>query len=51
MTKQEEARRRAALAERARKEAKTEGLRSAFYAALYGNASVAEDSVSLTQAQ
>jgi hypothetical protein len=51
MTKQEEARRKAALTERTRKAVKPEGLRSAFYAALYGNAHAAEDNISLTQAQ
>jgi hypothetical protein len=53
MTKQEEARRRAALAERTRKELKPESARSAFYAALFGAAPTSEENVSaaFTQAQ
>jgi hypothetical protein len=47
MTKQEETRRRAALAGRARRELKPENpnLRSAFYAALFGANQPAEESV------
>jgi hypothetical protein len=53
MTKQEEARRRAALAERTRKEFKAESAHSDFYAALFGAAPSSEESISisLTQAQ
>jgi hypothetical protein len=53
MTKQEEARRRAALAERTRKEVKPESLRPAFYSALFGAAPPREESVgvSCNQAQ
>lgn len=53
MTRQEEARRRAALVERSRKEPKTENVRSAMYAALFGAAQQREESVgaSFTQVQ
>jgi hypothetical protein len=53
MTKQEEARRRAALTERTRKELKQENLHPAFYAALFGVSSSSEETVgaSFTQAQ
>jgi hypothetical protein len=52
MTKQDEARRRAALADRTRREAKPEGqeLRTAFYAAMFGANQAAEESVVYTQA-
>jgi hypothetical protein len=53
MTKQDEARRRAALAERTHREAKPEGqeLRSAFYAAMFNAVQPAEETVSFTHAQ
>jgi hypothetical protein len=53
MTKQEEARRRAVLAERTRRELKPESqdIRSAFYAALFGAAQTAEESIAYTQAR
>jgi hypothetical protein len=46
MTKQEEMRRREAVAERIKKEAKSENLRSAFYSALFGVQSSRDDGVS-----
>lgn len=48
MTKQEEARRRTALAERNQKGLKGEGTRSALYAALFGAAQQAEDQASVS---
>jgi len=53
MTKQEEARRRAALAERIRGEQKPEGVRSALYAALFGASPREEEGavISFNQAQ
>jgi hypothetical protein len=46
MTKQEEMRRRVAVAERNRREAKNDNLRSAFYSALFGVQSSRDDGVS-----
>jgi hypothetical protein len=53
MTKQEETRRREAIALRARKEPKQESMRSAFYSALFGAASPSDENagVAYNQAQ
>ncbi len=53
MTKQEEARRRAAIAEKTRRQLKPEGIRTAFYEALFGAAHQTDErvGVSISQAQ
>jgi hypothetical protein len=51
MNKQEEVRRRAALAERAHRELKPENLRSALYAALYGAVQSTREGIGATFTQ